>query len=88
MLGPPGVGFKLAMATLDAGRIGIAAQVRPLPRLDGATMPIPRHANPPTQPPAHRRRRAGVPCALCPAPCLDEGPYRAPSALTCVLTPM
>ena len=27
VLGPLGVGFKLAMTTLDSGRIGIAAQV-------------------------------------------------------------
>jgi butyryl-CoA dehydrogenase len=26
LLGPPGAGFKIAMSTLDAGRIGIAAQ--------------------------------------------------------------
>eukprot|EP00596_Hydrurales_sp_CCMP1899_P001103 CAMPEP_0119039570 /NCGR_PEP_ID=MMETSP1177-20130426/9130_1 /TAXON_ID=2985 /ORGANISM="Ochromonas sp, Strain CCMP1899" /LENGTH=297 /DNA_ID=CAMNT_0007003627 /DNA_START=443 /DNA_END=1336 /DNA_ORIENTATION=- len=26
MLGPPGIGFKIAMSTLDSGRIGIAAQ--------------------------------------------------------------
>jgi len=26
MLGPPGAGFKVAMSTLDGGRIGIAAQ--------------------------------------------------------------
>ena len=26
MLGEPGMGFKIAMMTLDSGRIGIAAQ--------------------------------------------------------------
>jgi butyryl-CoA dehydrogenase len=26
MLGAPGIGFKIAMSTLDSGRIGIAAQ--------------------------------------------------------------
>jgi len=28
MLGPEGAGFKVSMATLDGGRIGIAGQAR------------------------------------------------------------
>ena len=39
LLGEPGMGFKIAMMTLDSGRIGIAAQALGQPTSDSTLPP-------------------------------------------------